>query len=210
MRRYLRLNPLRRKTQIDKNDASTSPNTPYSPEIGLGGDGVRNDEISGKMPKTALEPCLNIILGPPTDGRQRGMFTLYQQGWKEEDESKLKDWEKFERGTIDFLFHWEHDAPSTMDDLFSRLQRVPVKISGYELVTGFHGGHWVIGISIPVSRVFVAGPDGAWPPDKNICDDAGKALGYILRREWVRWYAILPSKGISESTVWLSSQGDRS
>lgn len=150
------------------------------------------------MSKAVNEPRLNILFGPPIEGRQRGMFNLYQQGWKEEDESKLKDWEEFERSTIDFLFHWEHDAPSTMDELFTGLQRVPVRISGYDLVTGFHGGYWVIGISVPVSRVFFVRPDGTWPPDKKICDDAGNALGHILRREWVKWYAILPSKGFTE------------
>jgi hypothetical protein len=153
------------------------------------------------MSKVVNEPRLHILFGPPIEERQRGMFTLYQQGWKEEDESKLKDWEEFECDMIKFLFHREHDAPSTMDELFTGLQKVPVRISGYDLVTGFQGGYWVIGISIPISHVFVVGPDGTWPPDKKICDDAGNALGYILRREWVKWHAILPSKGIPEKNL---------
>jgi hypothetical protein len=153
------------------------------------------------MSKAIDEPRLHILFGPPTEERQRGMFNLYQQAWKEEDESKLKDWEKFECDMINFLFHREYDAPSTMDELFTGLQRVPVKISGYDLVTGFQCGYWVIGISIPVSRVFIDPPDGTWPPDKIICDDAGNALGYILRREWVKWHTILPSKGITKYYV---------
>lgn len=144
------------------------------------------------MSKAAFAPSLNIILGPPIDGWQRDLFTLYQQGWKEEDESKLKGWEKHERSAIDFLFHWECDAPSTVEELFTRLHGAPVQISGYELVTGFHGGFWVIGISIPLSRVRAARPDFPWPPEKKICDDAGNALGYILKREWIRWYAVPP------------------
>jgi hypothetical protein len=153
------------------------------------------------MSKAVNEPRLNILFGPPIEGRQRGMFNLYQQGWEEEDESKLTDWEKFECDMIDFLFHRENDAPSTMDELFTGLQKVPVRISGYNLVTSSLGGNWFIGISIPVSRVFIVRPDGTWPPDKKICDDAGNALAYILRREWVKWYSILPSKGITENNV---------
>lgn len=144
------------------------------------------------MPKSAIAPSLTILLGPPIDGWQRDLFALYQQGWNEEDESKLEGWEQHERDTIDFLFHWEYDAPSTMEELFTRLQGVPVNISGYDLVAGFHGGFWVIGISIPLSRIRTARPDFPWPPDKKICDDAGNALGYILKREWIRWYAVSP------------------
>ncbi|HSG05629.1 MAG TPA: hypothetical protein VLB09_04435 [Nitrospiria bacterium] len=155
----------------------------------------------GDPSKAVNEPRLNILFGPPIEERQRVIFNLYQQAWKEEEESKLKGWEEFECDMIHFLFHREHDAPSTMDELFTRLQRVPVRISGYDLVLGSHGGYWVFGISIPVSRVSIVHPDGTWPPDKKICDEAGNALGFMLRREWVKWYAILPTKGMTEYNV---------
>ncbi len=142
------------------------------------------------MPEAVFAPSLNILLGPPIDGWQRDLFSLYQRGWEEKDESKLEGWEKHERDAIEFLFHWEHDAPSTMEELFTRLQGIPVRISGYEWLTGFHRGFWIIGFSLPCSRMLTARLDRPWPPEKKICDDAGNALGYILKREWVRWYAV--------------------
>lgn len=139
-----------------------------------------------------MEESLLIILGPPLDELQKVLFDKYQKS-KTGDAHRDGDWESFEREFVEQLFAHVGDAPSTMDDLFSKLYNSPIKITDYFFSMGVNRGLWVANISISRSNVLHGqGSSISWPPPKDVKDAAASVLNYILKRNSVGVFALYP------------------
>ena len=120
------------------------------------------------------------------------LFDKYQKS-KTGDAHRDGDWESFEREFVEQLFAHVGDAPSTMDDLFSKLYNSPIKITDYFFSMGVNRGLWVANISISRSNVLHGqGSSISWPPPKDVKDAAASVLNYILKRNSVGVFALYP------------------
>jgi len=139
------------------------------------------------------EESLLIVLGAPLDELLKVLFDKYQESKITGKAHHDGDWESFEREFVEQLFAHVGDAPSTMDELFSRLYNSPIKITDYFFSMVGHRGFVVANIRISRSNVLHGqGSSISWPPPKDVNDAAASALNFILKRNWVRVFALHP------------------
>jgi hypothetical protein len=123
-----------------------------------------------------------FTLGPPTDLAQRAKFdSLQRDGFSMEH-----PWMKFEsKIAAGFLFGHPGDGKSTVEDFYERLTSVPIRINDHTVGHSFQQRQWLASISIKASDV-----EGVpWPPHRKIAAQMGEAFGFILKREWIHWFA---------------------
>ena len=142
-----------------------------------------------------MEESLVLVLGPPPEGWQKELFYQYQNARKSGEDTGERDWAALEQEVVTSLFVHEGDASSTMDELFSQLLGSPIQIMDHTFSMSPQRGLWVANIAISRSDVRVQeGSGAAWPPPKNINDEAALGLMYVLTREWVGAFSLRPSR----------------
>jgi len=165
-------------------------NTPNNSNI----DHDSNNGILLKEEGLALkEPELVIMLGPPSDEKQKIMYEEYQESRRDGRIKECQDWEKFEKHMMDFLFTRKDKFPSPIEEMFFRLLNVPTKIESYNFGIGFHKGQWVAYAIIPASSVlFAFNPNMQWPPNAEIIKTTESLIGHILNRDWIFVFSKIP------------------
>jgi hypothetical protein len=161
-------------------------------------DGIRNDAARAwvhiehspvsEEERSAREPEVHFILGPPTDEGGRAGFDHYQEAVAANNEELMKVWEDFERGYADIVFGRKEGRPSAMEDLFSEAVGAPVRIDSVDVTWAHYRGLWVTVFQIPFSSVWVASQNQAtatWPPSQEAVNGVGVFIGQLLKREWM-------------------------
>jgi hypothetical protein len=141
-----------------------------------------------------MEPTLQITLGPPPSGRDRGLFDEHQEKRRGGAFEGTTRWEEYETDFLrTFLLSRKGGAPGVLEELLSRALGADVVLEESESRIGWgtFRGLRVASVFIPASGI--ARADGLpleWPPGKEVRNLIGDLVGYILTREWV-WIAAL-------------------
>lgn len=144
-------------------------------------------------------PTLVLTLGWPSKPEQRPVFDRYQQFGHFGEGPKL--WEELEGKVVKMLFDREAHKTSLIEELFSKLGGIPLRINDHYPAFGMHRGFWVATIAISGGVVVTPEGEGApWPPQRECCTQAVSCLAQVLGREWVHW-SVVPAIGRSISLV---------